>query len=388
MMLSDFEGRYSGVPVDEAYMRLYPGPGVANRVAAHFHERLNRLFSFMNDKAGTNGHYNADQSRELLALIEEIRDAEQLLRTVGVEFHLKPYYSSVLGRCSAFLSMSYGSEIPPDFERISLVKYEPAFEVPDGPIRPTGDRAAVQLTMVGEGAFAHVYRYEDPTYGVTIALKRAKNGLGQKDLVRFRQEFDLMKSLSFPYVLEVYRYEEDRNEYTMEFCDSDLGEYMRRRNASMSFATRKRIALQLLFGLNYLHSKGVLHRDISSRNTLIQQYDGGAVIVKLSDFGLAKPLESDLTRTESEMRGTVIDPTLNSFKEYDIRSEIYAIGFVLSFIFSGRRKIDACSGEVRAIIDRCVAVDRAARYADVLAIIKEVERLPAEPSRSPADTTA
>ena len=69
-----------------------------------------------------------------------------------------------------------------------------------------------------------------------------------------------LKRLSFPYIVEVYQYDETRNEYEMEFCDETLRKYIGTRNSNLAFATRKRIALQFLYGLNYIHSQGFLHR--------------------------------------------------------------------------------------------------------------------------------
>ena len=93
-------------------------------------------------------------------------------------------------------------------------------------------------------------------------------------------------------------------------------------------------------------------------------------------------------RTESELRGTILDPTIKSFKEYKLVNEIYAIGFVLSFIFSGRLDIGASTGAVRAIIDKCVAYEHATRYPDVLSIIRDVESLADETAKATLETPA
>lgn len=387
MMLQDLEARYSEAPVDQAYIRLYPKSSLG-RMCAYFHEQLNRHFEFMNHKARGNRHFNADDSRALISLIDEIRETQQLLNHVGVKFEVSDYYEQLMQSCSEFLVETYGSTIPEGFPRIQLVKYEPAFLLGDTQLR-IGERLdQVELKMVGEGAFAIVYKYKDPEYGVPFALKRAKQGLAEKDLARFRREFDLLKNLRFPYVLEVYRYNDDRHEYTMEYCDATLGEYVKKRNATMTFGTRKRVALQFLYGLNFVHSKGHLHRDLSYRNVLVKEYEGAAVMVKLSDFGLTKARDSELTRSESELRGTILDPTIRSFKDYNVLNEVYSVGFVLSFIFSGRKDITACSGAVRSIIDRCVAHDLVARYPDVLTIIRDVEALEPATADPISDTPA
>ncbi|MGK5520741.1 protein kinase family protein [Micromonospora sp. URMC 107] len=375
LMLRDLLDKYASVEVDRAYSRLYPEQGLASRMFAYFHGALNDLFAFMNSKARTNRHFNADESRRLIALMEEIQDARTILRRVGMGFEVTAVYTAVLDYCKTFLSESYGSGIPDDFKRIELVKYEPVFISSETEIRLPDRWKSVKLKMVGEGAYARVYEFTDPEYGSKFALKRAKRDLSEADLIRFRKEFELLKKLRFPYVLEVHRYSSDRHEYTMEHCDETLAQYIERNNARLSFETRRRVALQFLYGLYYLHSKGYLHRDVSYRNVLVKRYDGVAAVVKLSDFGLIKELDSEFTRTNSELRGTILDPTIQSFKEYDVVNEIYSIGFVLSFIFSGRRDIAACRGAVRAIIDKCVAHDRASRYQSVRPIIFEIEGL-------------
>ena len=65
--------------------------------------------------------------------------------------------------------------------------------------------------------------------------------------VRGPQEAD------FPYVVEVYRHDEAHNEYRLEYCDTTLRDYIATRNRKLGFAARKRIALQFLHGVNYLH---------------------------------------------------------------------------------------------------------------------------------------
>ncbi len=65
---------------------------------------------------------------------------------------------------------------------------------------------------------------------------------------RFRREYEIMKGLDFPYILKVYRYDEVENAYTMEFCESTLDDYVKRRNnqPQFDFSIRRRIALQFL----------------------------------------------------------------------------------------------------------------------------------------------
>jgi eukaryotic-like serine/threonine-protein kinase len=72
-------------------------------------------------------------------------------------------------------------------------------------VRLPEQRTTAPLKMVASGVYAHVYSYIDTVYGIPFALRRAKRGLSEKDLVRFRNEFDLMKKIKHPYILRVFR---------------------------------------------------------------------------------------------------------------------------------------------------------------------------------------
>jgi len=108
------------------------------------------------------------------------------------------------------------------------------------------------------------------------------------------------------------------------------------------------------------------------------------VLVKLSDFGLAKDHTSDFTRTKTEMRGTIRDPMLASFKEYDVINEVYSIGWVLSYIFTGKESLPRADDGLSRIIQKCTTNNLEQRYPDVRAIIMDVEPL----GSVPVDATA
>lgn len=93
-------------------------------------------------------------------------------------------------------------------------------------------------------------------------------------------------------------------------------------------------------------------------------FGGGAVLVKLSDFGLVKDRESEFTRTGTEMRGTIRDPLLSNFKDYAVLNEIYALGWVLSYIFTGREALKAGTDEVGRIVGAGTVAPEVRHLAD------------------------
>lgn len=335
-ILADIKAKYGNRASSVTYTRLYPDDAEFGQMFAVVHEQLNDQFRAINGRLNSGRHYWAENSRALIALTKELSQDLFDLKKAGVEVRLADAYQQALEACEPWLSPGGGSTIPDDFEPIELIRHEPAFTRVTDTIKLEKQPDRLKMKMVGEGSYAHVYSYIDPDYGIKFAVKRAKRGIDERDLERFKQEFAIMKRLGFPYVVEVYRYDEKINEYCMEFCDESLRDYIGKRNSTLGFNSRKRIALQFLYGLNYLHSENLLHRDISLNNVLLKVYDRGAVLVKLSDFGLAKARGSDYTRTHTELRGTIRDPLLVSFKDYNEKNEIYAVGVVLSFIFTGR----------------------------------------------------
>jgi eukaryotic-like serine/threonine-protein kinase len=384
LMLADLTARYAEMPVLEAFARLYVDDAQFGYVFASLHERLNQHFDSINGRAKSTKHYWADASRDMLALIDELDDVLGSLKVAGFEVVFAAEYRAAIDRCKPWLSMSYGSTVPEDFEQIRLIKFEPVFIRPETTVRLKKRQSAIQLKMVGEGSYAIVFSLIDSDYGIKFAVKRAKKGLGERDLHRFKQEFEVLKRLTFPYIVEVYQYDETRNEYMMEFCDETLRDYIARRNNKLSFAARKRIALQFLYGINYIHYEGLLHRDVSLQNVMVKVFGGGAVLVKLSDFGLVKDPASEFTRTKTEMRGTIRDPLLSSFKDYTVLNEIYSLGWVLSYIFTGREALKSGADEVSQIIQKCAANETVQRYQRVLDLIADVERLAVSPTDAPA----
>ena len=310
---------------------------------AIMHQRFNGLLMFMRSKKQSNGHFNAAESRELLRLIKLYEDMRHVLKTTPLSFWLEESYDSILEFCKGFLQESNGSAIPDNLPNFNIIEYEPIFymsqmiSVPD-----VNKENKYELKLIGEGSYAKVFKYKDTFYNKFIILKRANNNLNEKELERFQLEFDTMQKLKSPYVLEVYRFDELRNEYYMEYADETLDEFIKKNNNKLSMKRRKSIAYQIFKGFSYIHSQRYFHRDISFTNILLQHYDDELSVVKISDFGLVKIEHSNLTSFGSEIKGSLNDSNLQvvGFSNYNMEYETFALTRLIYYVMTGKYNLE------------------------------------------------
>ena len=335
------------------------------------HHDLVGLFRTMNERLPTGeheAHFWAEPSRDLIKRIEIIFSLVSSLKETPLAFQIDPYYLDLLTRCRDFLSSSGGSSLPPNMAKVELYYTLPIF-LPLSSITISHKQQdfTFDLKLIGNGSYANVYKYKDTFYNRPFILKRAKKELTDKEIARFKREFDVMNDLSSPYILEVYCYNPDKNEYIMEYMDYTLDGYIAAHNSTLTIIQRKGIAQQILRAFDYLHSKGHLHRDISPKNILIKEYDD-TLVVKLSDFGLVKIPDSTLTTVNTEFKGYFNDPALvvEGFNTYGIVHETYALTRVIYFVMTGKTNTEKITNQnLRAFVEKGLNPDKIKRFQNI-----------------------
>lgn len=335
------------------------------------HHDLVGLFRTMNERLPTGeheAHFWAEPSRDLIKRIEIIFSLVSSLKETPLAFQIDPYYLDLLTRCRDFLSSSGGSSLPPNMAKVELYYTLPIF-LPLSSITISHKQQdfTFDLKLIGSGSYANVYKYKDTFYNRPFILKRAKKELTDKEVARFKREFDVMNDLSSPYILEVYCYNPDKNEYIMEYMDYTLDGYIAAHNSTLTIIQRKGIAQQILRAFDYLHSKGHLHRDISPKNILIKEYDD-TLVVKLSDFGLVKIPDSTLTTVNTEFKGYFNDPALvvEGFNTYGIVHETYALTRVIYFVMTGKTNTEKITNQnLRAFVEKGLNPDKTKRFQNI-----------------------
>lgn len=350
-------------------------------VLSTLHYDLTQSFKTMNERlpAGDSGaHFWADPSRALIRQIEIALGLYNALKNSKYAFEFDPYYYELIFKCRSFLNSSGGSTLPANMQKVELYYIQPIF-VPAMGITVSNIQSGMtyELKQIGSGSYANVYKYKDTFYNRPFVLKRAKKDLSVKELQRFKREYEEMREFSSPYILEVYCYNSEKNEYIMEYMDSTLDEYISKHNHSLSIGQRKGLVNQILRAFDYIHSKGRLHRDISPKNILMKEYDD-VPVVKIADFGLVKIPDSGLTKVNTDFKGYFNDPALvvDGFDSYNILHETYALTRIICFVMTGKTNAENIKDpNLRVFVAKGLNPDKTKRFKSVTEMISESRKL-------------
>ena len=106
-------------------------------------------------------------------------------------------------------------------------------------------------------------------------------------------------------------------------------------NGPLKEEESKMVMQGVFSAVNYLHEKGIVHRDIKAENILISRRDGKIVGVKLIDFGFSKIMKHDLAGSFLGTGG-YIAPEIRQQKRYSRSVDMWACGVLLYATLSGR----------------------------------------------------
>lgn len=367
---NEFEDLYQGVE----YKKL-------RDILSTLHYELTSLFRTMNERLPTTdyeAHFWADPSRDLIFIIEMTIGLFNALKGTKYAFEIDSYYDDIIRKCRDFLCSSGGSTLPKNMAKIELYYVQPIFKISASIVVDNVNAScSYEMKQIGEGSYANVYRYKDTFYNCYFVVKRAKKDLSDKELERFKREFEEMNEFSSPYILDVYRYNDDKNEYIMEYMDFTLDSYIAKNNDKLTIAQRKGLLLQVLRAFEYIHSKQRLHRDISPKNILIKNYDDVPVI-KISDFGLVKIPDSNLTTVNTECKGYFNDQALvlDGFDTYNILHETYALTRIVAYIMTGKTNVDKIKDKaLLEFVQKGLNVSKKERFKNVSEMIDAVRKM-------------
>ena len=171
-------------------------------------------------------------------------------------------------------------------------------------------------------------------------------------------------NISHENIVKVYGLTKD--EYgiiaVMEYFPSKTLEEKMLENGIFSIRDMKSVILQIAKGVSTIHDLGIVHRDLSANNILIDKNGR----VKITDFGIARMYDKD-KNTDTRILGThgYAAPEQFGFIQTDRKADVYAIGVLMNVMLSGKmpnEKLYKGDSKLMDIIQRCTSMKPADRY--------------------------
>ena len=200
------------------------------------------------------------------------------------------------------------------------------------------------VRLIGQGAMSKVYLAERVKDKMTMVLKvlDLTRVHDQKLVQRFIQEANLIADLDSPFVVKIYDHgiTEEYGYIAMEFFSR--GDLKQRVEFGLNPDIAIIYATHIAYGLEQIHSLGVVHRDLKPANIMFRGDDSLA----LADFGISKKLDqvSDIT-TMGQIIGTphYMSPEQGEALEVDTRTDLYSLGVLLYEMLTGDKPYTAAS---------------------------------------------
>jgi tetratricopeptide (TPR) repeat protein len=257
--------------------------------------------------------------------------------------------------------------LPRPATTMTRLSASPATAPPEAPQQPHVTDEAVPpalptvpgyeiLGLLGRGGMAAVYKARQRALKRLVALKMILPGdfASPQQLTRFRAEADAIARLRHPNIVQIHEVGEERGcpFFSLEFMEG--GPLDRRvRGTPQPPRLAAGLVAVLARAMHFAHQAGVVHRDLKPGNVLLTRRPGAMAAVeaveppleafepKISDFGLAKQLDSASEQTRS---GVIIgtasymapEQAAGRVKDIGPAADVYSLAAILYELLTGR----------------------------------------------------
>jgi eukaryotic-like serine/threonine-protein kinase len=206
------------------------------------------------------------------------------------------------------------------------------------------------LDRIAKGRMAGVYKaVHDSGQVVAIKVLPASRAKDPETLARFQREARLLTRLDHPNVVRAFQVgvDDGRHYLVLEYLDGDTLEEVLGKRKRLPPTEAMRIVHDALLGLQHIHERGMIHRDLEPANLmLVGPSDATDRAVKILDIGLgkavfeeAKSADPNQITGDGVLIGTpeyLAPEQARSAKTADIRADIYSLGCVLYHALTGQ----------------------------------------------------
>ena len=186
-----------------------------------------------------------------------------------------------------------------------------------------------RLSEIGSGSFGTVYKVVKKDTRATFAMKcLSKFFLKKKKMLSYAiSESKIMRELNHPFILRLfYSFQTSSSLYlVMEYCEKgDLENLLEK--GRISELEAKFYAAEILLGLEYLHSLGIIYRDLKPANILLDSLGH----IKIADFGLAKNFNENEDSVSTVVGSPAyISPEIITHEKITNAADLYSFGILL-----------------------------------------------------------
>ncbi|KAG2755582.1 kinase-like protein [Suillus brevipes Sb2] len=206
----------------------------------------------------------------------------------------------------------------------------------------------VRGELIGKGTYGRVYLALNATTGEMIAVKQVEIPITASDRKDNRQmsfvqalkmESETLKDLDHPHIVQYLGFEETPTFLSifLEYVPGGSVGSCLRDHGKFDEEVTKSFTGQILEGLEYLHSKNIIHRDLKADNILVEKTG----ICKISDFGISKRTDDLNGMASTAMQGTVFwmapEVIHPQKKGYNSKIDIWSVGCVVLEMWAGKR---------------------------------------------------
>jgi len=192
-----------------------------------------------------------------------------------------------------------------------------------------------EMKKIGRGSYAVVYKAK--LNGLSVAVKELvmKGDQAKKAEIfdEFRREANIMQRLQHPNVVSLQAICTDPFCMVVDFMDlGSLYDVVHDKSLSFDWNLRVCLALDCIKGMEFLHSVGIVHRDLKTPNVLVKRdiINSCGAIAKIADFGLSRVLSlSNELRRKAVVNPIWLPPEVLKKESYNEKVDEYAMGVMM-----------------------------------------------------------
>jgi hypothetical protein len=240
--------------------------------------------------------------------------------------------------------------------------------VGEAPAAEPGARVGGKYVLVrrlATGGMGDVWIARNDATGAEVAAKWCKaEAAGGQAVERLRQEARVGAMLVHRNIVRVFDLVEDADRgllLVMELLRGETLEIYLRGRGALSADEAIEIALPILSALAHAHAAGIIHRDVTPANVVLDVDPDGHVTPKLLDFGIAKVPDPTVHTADGRVLGSprYMAPERIRGKAIDPRSDLFSVGVLLYEMITGASPFAATtpSASLAAVLETVVDPD-------------------------------